>query len=651
VLVVALATAVVDMPARWLRLEASLPVISLWPDIDAQYQAQLGVVPYDLLRTADSIVPRDAAVLLVTSGHDVTRSEYTTFHRALYFLTPRPVWWLSPAPSDGTWKSRWWLSAPLTAEAIKREAASRGVSYIVMHDVAEPLDLGTRVAEVRDGYIVSLARDNTSGALAPITQSAGPAWPLQVAAAIVTIVLIGSVILSIVRRLGYFPGRIEGLALALSLGAGVTSVVMLWLNALGLHLHWQIGVIACLAIAWVVWGLRTRLTQGRSPDTSNSREPPANAEQFGVKEPDWTKYIRGLIGLLLVVQIAFSSIRAIGRPLDVWDSWVNWGVKARTIFLDGYISPAVYADPSRIVTHLDYPLSTPLLQAWFFGWLGAPDDRFAGVPSVLFYLALLAICFTSLVSAGAGKTTALAATAAIVTIAHITGMVALVFAEMPLTLLCVIAGVYMLKWLRDCSRGALLVASIAGGLMPWTKKEGLILLLALGIAILVMNFNRRHAWSGVGGMALAAGLISGPWWLFVAYNGIASPDFLPVTAETLQANIGRAEAIARLVLNSLFGSSLGYTWPLIALAGVILCWPQRGRAGKRIEDFLPVAAVIFIIMMSCSYFFSAFVPYTDHILSSIDRLIAPVTPLIVIWLVLRTISPNHELESGTSKKH
>ncbi len=78
VLVVALATAALDMPARWLRVEASLPVISLWSDLDAQYQAQLGVVPYGLLRATDSIVPRNSAVLLVTSGRDVTRSEYTT---------------------------------------------------------------------------------------------------------------------------------------------------------------------------------------------------------------------------------------------------------------------------------------------------------------------------------------------------------------------------------------------------------------------------------------------------------------------------------------------------------------------------------------------------------------------------------------------
>ena len=53
------------------------------------------------------------------------------------------------------------------------------------------------------------------------------------------------------------------------------------------------------------------------------------------------------------------------------------------------------------------------------------------------------------------------------------------------------------------------------------------------------------------------------------------------------------------------------------------------------EDFLPLAALAFVALMSATYIFSDYVPYTDHILTSVDRLILPVTPLIVIWFVLR----------------
>ena len=42
--------------------------------------------------------------------------------------------------------------------------------------------------------------------------------------------------------------------------------------------------------------------------------------------------------------------------------------------------------------------------------------------------------------------------------------------------------------------------------------------------------------------------MSGPWWAFVATQGIAAPDFLPVTLPTFLANLARVPAIARLVL-------------------------------------------------------------------------------------------------------
>src|SRR5436189_4579843 len=82
-------------------------------------------------------------------------------------------------------------------------------------------------------------------------------------------------------------------------------------------------------------------------------------------------------------------IIALGRPLDTWDSWVNWAMKARVIFTENGFGPALYADASRVITHLDYPLLLPLLQAWVFTWLGVPDDRLAALPGLFFYLTMI----------------------------------------------------------------------------------------------------------------------------------------------------------------------------------------------------------------------------------------------------------------------
>ena len=64
------------------------------------------------------------------------------------------------------------------------------------------------------------------------------------------------------------------------------------------------------------------------PTTSlNTRRPTLNTRHL---------VYRGALLLPLLsffaLQVAFVTILAIGRPLDVWDSWVTWGMKARTVF-------------------------------------------------------------------------------------------------------------------------------------------------------------------------------------------------------------------------------------------------------------------------------------------------------------------------------
>ena len=102
------------------------------------------------------------------SGGEVRRAEYITFHRAIYFLAPRPVWWQSPAPTDGTWESRWWISAPLTPAAVAAVAASRGATCVLADDIRPILALGRLVADWGTGYLLQLDDDRPclSGATA-----------------------------------------------------------------------------------------------------------------------------------------------------------------------------------------------------------------------------------------------------------------------------------------------------------------------------------------------------------------------------------------------------------------------------------------------------------------------------------------------------
>ena len=160
-LALVLLSGLLNQPAQFrLLVRPVLPLLRLWNQPDAQYRVVLGEVPFDLLQAADALLPRDAGVLLVTPGRDVRRLEYTLFHRALYFLAPRSVWWLAPAPADGTWESRWWISAPLTASAVQAVARQRQATHILVFQPpgAPALDLpwGRKLATWDQGYLLSV---------------------------------------------------------------------------------------------------------------------------------------------------------------------------------------------------------------------------------------------------------------------------------------------------------------------------------------------------------------------------------------------------------------------------------------------------------------------------------------------------------------
>jgi hypothetical protein len=633
-LAVMLLSAAVDVPNRWDSLARIWPVVQQWgePDVQQRMQAEDWPHAYDLLRQADAVIPKDAAVLVVTSGEDTRGAEYITFHRALYLLAPRQVWWTAPTAPGDDWKSRWWIPSDITPEAVRKLAAERGAKYVLTYGLDEPLEVGEQVLENEEGTLHRLAE---GAALAPQAAAgawyAGPLWPLWVALAVAVVVALGYGLLAVAARLGCRVRGVEGLGLAWALGAGAVSLAMLWLGALGVPLQWQAVMLTGVAVAVVALLLRARMA-----GTPPAPDPPTQTEATGLQKSSLGFRIAKWAAVLVIgVQAVWVALHAIGRPLIIWDSWVNWAVKARSIFIEGGISPAVYADPSRAVTHLDYPLLLPLLQAWHFAWVGAPDDRIAAVVPVLYYLSLVAVVYGVLLRQ-VGQGVALAAAVVVATMGTMAGLAAAAFAEVALATYALIAAVYLLEWMQGGSRGALLIAALAGGLMTWSKREGVILLAALVLGVVLAHLRSRRAWGAAGAMFAAAVVMSGPWYAFTALYGIPSPDLGPVSPATLIENIGRWRLIASLERGSLGSATFSYVWPVALLVGVAALL-FRGGPARRTLVGLAVGVCIYLVGVGLSYVFSDFAPLEQHILSSVDRLIAPAAPLAVVWLVLWTL--------------
>lgn len=601
-----------------------LPIVNLWSDPEAQHRLQLGAVPYDILRELDARLPRDAVLLLVTNGRDVRHVEYETLHRALYYLTPRPVWWASPAPSDGTWEACWWITTPLTTQAIRQLALDKHVTHVLLYDTTIDLALGPRVIEWPNAYLLQLNSDVRLLDRPLPSISATGWWPIQLALSLAVIMLLGNLVLSIVGRLGYRAQGIEALALAWVLGGGLASLGMLWLNALGLSLTAQVSALTLVAfIGWA--GILKRWSHNRKRWTVHL--------QFDrLKLRPLTIVLAGCFAL----QLVFVIILVVGQPLTVWDSWSSWGMRARTIFVEGSITQAVYADPSRASTLPYYPLFTSLLQAWLYAWLSAPDDRLAGAVSLLFYLSLAGVCYSAVRRRGGSSSLALAAMVAVTSMPTVALLAGFAFVDLPLMVLVTSAVVYVIDWLEKGVRGALIIAALSAGLMPWAKREGWILVVALCLAVFMQRGSTpaRRAWAGSLACLGAALILAGPWWMFVALNGYATSESMQISANSIP--LARVPVIAQLVRDELASGNWNFIWlivALLALVSLITARPfARAWLGRPSRLFLIVTPT-FLSVMAASYAFSSFVPYEQHILSSFYRLVAQVAALPVLWLV------------------
>jgi hypothetical protein len=287
-----------------------------------------------------------------------------------------------------------------------------------------------------------------------------------------------------------------------------------------------------------------------------------------------------------------------------------------------------------------------------------------GAVSVLFYLSLAGICFAAVRRRGATWGYALGVTVVIATIPYIAFLGGLVFIDVPLAVYATVAAIYLVDWMDGGARGVLLIAALGAGLMPWAKREGLVLLALLCLAALVVGgIIRQRAWRGVGAALAAAALLAGPWWMFVTLNGGTNTDFAPITIATLKQNTSRLPTIARMVRTELLSANWSYLWPLAALCGLIVgivnlvAYVRPDAAGqetrmrseqerkRRAAALLPLMIVLYIGTMSLGYVVSGFVPYQQHIENSFYRLVAHVAPLLVLWMARQGIEVDSSLDT------
>lgn len=120
-----------------------------------------------------------------------------------------------------------------------------------------------------------------------------------------------------------------------------------------------------------------------------------------------------------------------------------------------------------------------------------------------------------------------------------------------------------------------------------------------------------------------------PWLLFTLANHPSGRDFLPLTPATLAAHADRLPQIGAFVaLQMLSFANWSLLWVLVAAALV--------AAGRRLT---PAGRGLLALLMgqlgvyALAFVLSDWQPYTDHIRTSLDRLLVQAVPLALLLLV------------------
>lgn len=304
--------------------------------------------------------------------------------------------------------------------------------------------------------------------------------------------------LGIVRLLGWRLRRSLGIAYMAGVAAvGVLSTLLLIAGA-SLRV-WQVLVL-CAALAAL----------GLVP-----RERPEDAPV----PPLWRIALPA--GGLLGGYLAVLFVQCLYQPLNTWDAWSDWTMKARAIVLLGGLKAELFANQAYASLHLDYPVLMPSLEATDFRFIGHPDPQVIHVQFWLLLAGFLVAAY-ELLRDRVPQTLLWPALLLIGTAPGLVENLTSADADMPVAIFVALAAVTAWRHLVTGERRAVWLFGLTAGAALATKVEGEVFVGALFVLLLVFVLAGRRPLLPLAA-ALGWCLISiVPWQIWISRHDVHS---------------------------------------------------------------------------------------------------------------------------------
>ena len=386
------------------------------------------------------------------------------------------------------------------------------------------------------------------------------------------------------------------LGTAYLLGLAVVGIVSAHLALVHVPIGWPgLAIIAALALPFA-YRARPRIRLGT----------PA----------DWVG-IGALVALLVPAWPTFAV-----KPLDDYDAWAIWGMKAKALSLLGWADPSLFASDAAKPAHLDYPLLLPSLEAIAARAMGGFDVRLIHLQFLLFAVAGVAALHALLRERVPGWLL-WPVLLALVAAPAFTGQLLTAYADVPLALFVAAGLLASARWLEERDPRMLALATIFFAAAALTKNEGLIFVAAALIGLLLATRRWRPLLLALAGVEAA--LL--PWQIWLAVHRVHTDTLLGLHSLRVHH-----PGIGPLAFHALLDRALSLqAWPLLLplfFVAVLIA------AGSRLAVFAWAWALISMCGLTWIYVVSK-TEWSNYFSYSGDRVIdsavvgaAALTPLL-----------------------
>jgi hypothetical protein len=348
----------------------------------------------------------------------------------------------------------------------------------------------------------------------------------------------------------------------------------------------------------------------------------------------------GLLGGYLTVLF----VQSVFQPLNSWDAWAKWTMKARAIVLLGGLDTSVFANQAYRPLVLDYPMLIPALEAIDFRFMGRLDNLVIHVQFWLLLVGFLVAAY-ELLGDRVPQTLLWPALLLVGTAPALAANLTSAYADAPIAFFYALAAIGAWRYVVTGERRALAACALMAGAALATKPEGQPFV--FGLFVLLVVFGRVKARSLVPVAAAAEWCLIAilPWRIWVSSHDIraSTPIGKAFEPSYLWDRIHRIEPSVRsLVTRSFDGDWLAILPLALAAVIVVLVWRRTYSSP------LFAAGVLAVVFLSLLWAYWVQRPGLHYLLSSSGS--RTVTTLVVVAGVFLPVVGAELLRSRGSRE-